>query len=285
MNGILLIDKPKSWTSRDVVNYVSKKLNTKKIGHTGTLDPMATGLLVVCINDALKLVEPLMNHEKEYIAKIKLGIETDTLDITGKITNKKSVPNITKESIKKVLNFFKGKTKQEVPLYSSIKINGKKLYEYARNNEKVKLPIREIEIKNIELIDTNEKDEITFKCYVSKGTYIRSLARDIGIKLGTVATLTELRRTKLGDFNIEEAYSIKDIEEEKIIIKPILNILNIPKVTVDKNKEKKIRNGCILPAFFKENMAYIINEEGRLLAIYQKKDDNHVKPYRMFLSE
>lgn len=285
MNGILVIDKPKDWTSRDVVNYISKKFNTKKIGHIGTLDPLATGVLVLCIGNALKLVEILMNHDKEYIAKIKLGIETDTLDITGNIINKSTIPTLSKENIESVLKSFLGKSSQEVPIYSSVKVNGKKLYEYARNGEKVNIPSKEIEIYNIELISSNYKDEFTIKCKVSKGTYIRSLVRDIGKKLKTRATLTELRRTSLGNINIEESYTLKDIDNNNYKLLSITDILNLPKIVVDEKLEKKIKNGSVLPTFFKEDMVYILNQKKELLAIYHHKNKEYVKPYRMFTSE
>ena len=281
MNGILIINKEKNYTSRDIVNIIGKILGTKKIGHTGTLDPIATGVLVLCIGSSLKLVELLTNHDKEYITTLKLGIETDTLDITGNIIKNEKPPKISKEEIEKVLKTFIGKIEQEVPKYSAIKVKGKKLYEYARNGEEVILPKRKIEIYDIQLMSI-DNDEIKIKCHVSKGTYIRSLIRDIGYALNTYATMTELKRTKLGNFNLEEAYSIKDVERGNYKLLSPLEVLNLPKITVDNTLEKKIKNGQVLPSFFKSNMAYIINKEGILLAIYQKKDNNLVKPYRMF---
>ena len=152
MNGIIVVNKEKGYTSRDVVNIVGKHFGTKKIGHTGTLDPLACGVLVLCMGKGLKLVEMLMDHDKEYIAKIKLGIETDTLDITGNVINKMEVPVITKDKVIEVLKSFLGESKQEVPKYSAIKVNGKKLYEYARNGEDVVLPKKDITVYSIELI-------------------------------------------------------------------------------------------------------------------------------------
>ena len=282
MNGILIVDKEKGYTSRDVVNKVSKILNIKKIGHTGTLDPIATGILVLCIGNSLKLVELLTNHDKEYHAKVKLGIETDTLDITGKILKSKDIKNITKEEIESVLKKYTGKIKQQVPIYSSIKVNGKKLYEYARNKEKIELPVREVEIYDLKLISDINNNEFEIYCHVSKGTYIRSLIRDIGKSLGTYATMTELRRTKLGNFSLDNSYTIKEIENNKFKLLSNLDILELPKIKVNKDIEKKIKNGAVLPKFFNEELAYILNEEGILLAIYQKKDSSTVKPYRMF---
>lgn len=285
MNGILLINKEKGYTSRDIVNIVSKELKTKKIGHTGTLDPIATGVLTLCIGEGLKLVELLTNHDKEYIAKVKLGIETDTLDITGKVIKKKNQTKFSKEEIELALEKMKGKQRQEVPIYSSIKVKGKKLYEYARNNEKVKLPMREIEIYDIKLLNTNNKDEFTFWTHVSKGTYIRSLIRDIGYELNTYATMEELTRTKLGKFKIENCYSLEQIKNKDFKLLSILDTLDFPKIKVKKELEDKILNGQVLPAFFKEEKATIVNEKGSLLAIYMQIDNERVKPYRMFKNE
>lgn len=285
MNGILLINKEKGYTSRDIVNIVSKELKTKKIGHTETLDPIATGVLTLCIGEGLKLVELLTNHDKEYIAKVKLGIETDTLDITGKVIKKKNQTKFSKEEIELALEKMKGKQRQEVPIYSSIKVKGKKLYEYARNNEKVKLPMREIEIYDIKLLNTNNKDEFTFWTHVSKGTYIRSLIRDIGYELNTYATMEELTRTKLGKFKIENCYSLEQIKNKDFKLLSILDTLDFPKIKVKKELEDKILNGQVLPAFFKEEKATIVNEKGSLLAIYMQIDNERVKPYRMFKNE
>ena len=283
MNGILAIYKEKGYTSRDIVNILGKELKTKKIGHTGTLDPMATGVLVVCIGQGLKLVELLTNHDKEYIAKIRLGIETDTLDITGNVLREESIKNYSKEEVEEVLEKFKGKIKQEVPKYAAIKVNGKKLYEYARNDEEVELPVRDIEIYDLKLVSDVKNNEFYIKCHVSKGTYIRSLVRDMGHALGTVATMVELERTKLGEFSLEDTYTIEDIGSGMYSMFRIEDVLKMPKVVVDKEFEKKIRNGCVLDSFFDDDMVMVMNEDDLLLAIYHKKDDKKVKPYRMFV--
>lgn len=282
MNGIILIDKPKDYTSRDIVNIVSKKLQTKKVGHTGTLDPLATGLLVLCIGKTLKLSELLVSTKKEYIATMTFGIETDTLDITGNIVKRDSkTKKITTKDIETVLKKYTGKIIQEVPKYSSVKVNGKKLYEYARKGEEVALPKREVEIFNIEPLSEINNNTFTFKCTVSKGTYIRSLIRDIGVSLGTYATMSDLRRTKQGIFNIEDACTLEDIENNNYKILDAKDVLKLPKVIVDKNLEFKVKNGQVLTKFFKEDKAMIINQNNELLAIYQKKDDTYVKPYKM----
>ena len=283
MNGVIVINKEKGYTSRDVVNVVGKYFNTKKVGHTGTLDPLATGVLVLCIGSGLKLVEMLMEHDKEYIAKIKLGIETDTLDITGNVLEEREVPNITKSDIERVLASFIGKIEQQVPAYSAIKVNGKKLYEYARNGEKVELPIKNIEIYDLKLISDVIDNSFYIKCRVSSGTYIRSLVRDIGYKLGTVATMEELERTSLGNFKIEDSYLIDDIKNNNYKILDIKDVINLPRIKVNPELEKRIRNGQVLKKFFDDDKVMILNNNEDLIAIYQKKDENYVKPYRMFL--
>lgn len=283
MNGILVIDKEKGYTSRDIVNIVSKKLGTKKVGHTGTLDPIATGVLVLCIGKSLKLTELLVSNDKEYIARVRLGIETDTLDITGNIVKESKVKDITREDIEKVLNKFKGKINQEVPKYSAVSVNGKRLYEYARNDIYVKLPVREVEVFEIELISDIVDNEFSFRCRVSKGTYIRSLIRDIGYELGNCATMVELKRIKQGMFDINEAYSLKDIENDNYKILNPIDVLDIPKVVVSEDMEFRVINGQVLKKFFAGDIAMILNKNNELLAIYKDYNDGYVKPYKMFV--
>lgn len=284
MNGILIIDKEKDITSRDVVNSIVKKLHTKKVGHTGTLDPIATGVLVICVGSATKLVDELTCNDKEYIASVELGTNTDTLDNTGKILNEeKSIKN--KEEIIKVLNSFKGKYLQEVPIYSAVKINGKKLYEYARENKNVELPKREVEIKDIELIDDieyiNDKTVFKFKCSVSKGTYIRSLIRDIAKRLNTVGIMTDLRRTRQGKFKIEDAIKIEDINEKSLI--NIIDVLDYKKIELTDNIKKQVLNGAIIDNTYNSNEVLFVNKN-EAIALYKEyeKDNTKLKPYKMF---
>mgnify|MGYP004624882817 FL=1 len=282
MNGVLLVNKEKGVTSRDVVNEVGHILGTKKIGHTGTLDPMATGVLVLCIGSSLKLVESMMNHDKEYIATILLGIETDTLDITGEVQREVVPQNITKERVVEVLKKFQGKIKQEVPKYSAIKVGGKKLYEYARAGIDVSLPVHEVEISQIELVGDVLNNTFQIHVTVSKGTYIRSLVRDIGYALGTVAVMTDLVRTRVGKFLIEDAFSISDIKAGSYALLDPREVLDLPVIMVDDFLLKKIKNGFVLPSFFSYDMVFIENSNHELVAIYQQKGDGLVKPYRMF---
>ena len=272
MNGILLIDKPKGITSRDVVNNVIKKLSTKKVGHTGTLDPLATGVLIVCVGKATKLVKYLTSKEKEYIATVELGTKTDTLDNTGNILEEK-VSIIDKDKIIKVLDSFKGKYEQEVPIYSAVKVNGKKLYEYARNNEKVDLPKREIEVKSIELVSeveyTNNKTIFKFRCTVSKGTYIRSLINDIATRLDTIGTMTDLRRTKQGNFSIDNCINIDDIDSNKLI--SITNILECKHIELTNDIEKKVLNGAKIKNIYDTDKVLFVNKN-KAIALYEGKE-------------
>ena len=281
MDGILIIDKEKNYTSRDVVNIVSNFLKTKKVGHTGTLDPLATGILVICVGKATKLVDILTNHDKEYIADITFGIETDTLDITGNIIREEN-KIIKKEDIIQALNSYKKEYDQQVPIYSAIKINGKKLYEYARENIKVELPTRKVNIYDIELLNyeiIDNKTHIQIRCNVSKGTYIRSLIRDIGNSLNTCAIMTDLRRTKLGNFNIEDAIKIKDIKNAKLYsIEEVLK--NYKQIEVSGNLEFKIKNGCKIKNIYNEEYVLFKNING-IIGLY-KKENNMLKPYKMF---
>lgn len=284
MNGILVVNKPKGYTSRDIVNIISKKFNTKKVGHTGTLDPLAEGVLVVPIGRALKISELLAATTKEYEAEVILGYETDMLDITGKET-KRNIPNTTKEEIEKVLKTFIGKSMQEVPMYSAVKIKGKKLYEYAREGIKVIPPKKEIEIYNIELVGEPQYleniIEFKIKCSVSKGTYIRSLIRDIGYKLETFGTMKSLKRTRQGIFKLEESYSLEDIEKDNYKILKIREALPDIKMTIiDDTTLKKVQNGMILPSFFDEELSLLVDSQDHEIAIY-KKEDNMAKPYKM----
>lgn len=269
MNSVIIVNKEKNMTSRDVVNKLCKLLHTKKIGHTGTLDPIATGVLVVCTGRYTKLVDQLTSLDKEYVAKIKLGIETDTLDITGNILKTSDVKP-SKENVLKILNSFIGKSMQEVPKYSAIKINGKKLYEYARENIDIELPKHEIEVFDIELLNYVD-DEITFKVHVSKGTYIRSLIRDICYKLNTVGTMASLERTKQGKFKIEDAYSLKNIENGNYRILRLNDIFDYSKYELNDKEYQKVKNGNSLKVNLLDGkvILYYQNEE---IAIYEVKD-------------
>lgn len=279
------MNKPKGLTSRDVVNIICKKFNTKKVGHTGTLDPIAEGVLVVPIGRALKISELLTSERKEYIARVVLGYETDMLDITGTET-KRNIPTCTKEDIKKVLNTFIGKYNQEVPMYSAVKVGGKKLYEYARQGIKITPPSKEVEIYSLELISDiiymEDSMEFSIKCEVSKGTYIRSLIRDIAYKLNTYGTMKELIRTKQGNFSIDNSYSLEQIENNEYKILTIKEALPNIKITkIDDELIKKVKNGMVLDSFFEEEISLLIDKKDNEIAIYKQDGTGKVKPYKM----
>ena len=275
MDGIILINKEKGETSRDVVNKVINKLHTKHVGHTGTLDPLATGLMVICVNEGCKLVELLTHQDKDYLAKVKVGIQTDTYDITGKIINEKKDFILTKEKLINALNHFTGKYEQEVPIFSSIKVNGKKLYEYARRNEKVLLPKHFVEISNFQLLDFN-KDSFTFKVSVSSGTYIRSLINDIGNYLDIPMTMEELQRIRVGNFSLKDVSCLDNL---KII--PLIDAIKLPSIEIQDNLLKKICNGAKIKNIY-QNDKILFVKDGFPLAIYQKENDDFMRSYRVF---
>ena len=285
MNGILIVNKPKNYTSRDIVNIISKKLNTKKVGHTGTLDPIAEGVLVVPIGRALKISELLTSEKKEYIAKVILGYETDMLDITGKEI-KRNIPNVDKDKLIEALNSFIGKYNQEVPMYSAVKVNGRKLYEYARSNIQITPPSKIVEIYSISLLEEpiykDDTVEFTMKCEVSKGTYIRSLIRDIAYKLSTYGTMKELIRTKQGSFLLEDAFTLEDIQKDNYKLLSIKEALPNIKITkIDDKTLKQVKNGMVLDKFFEEEISLLVDKDGREIAIYKDIGNGKVKPYKM----
>lgn len=247
MNGLLLIDKPQDFTSQDVVSKVKKILNVKKAGHIGTLDPMATGLLPILIGDYTKISKYLIEHDKTYIAKLKLGIKTDTGDITGNILEKQEISQIS--NIEETINSFKGVQKQTPPMYSAIKINGKKLYEYAREGKEVEVPERKIEIYDIRLLNV-DNGEIEFMVSCSKGTYIRVLCEDIAKALGTIGTMSSLRRTIVDKFSIDDAYTFEELEnskdDESILIKMEDIFNDIDEINLNTKKLELFLNGVKL---------------------------------------
>jgi tRNA pseudouridine55 synthase len=264
MNGLLIINKQKGFTSHDVVNVIRKKLNTKKVGHTGTLDPNATGVLPILIGKGTKISKYLMEHDKTYIATIKLGEKTDTGDSEGQVIEEKSIPkDLRKEDINDVLQNFFGKQKQVPPMYSAIKINGKKLYEYAREGKEVKLEAREIEIYKIELLEY-QNNKIKFEVECSKGTYIRTLCEDIAKKLGTVGYMEELQRTKVNNFRIEDSILLDDItleNAEKNMIKIEEVFKEKETIELDNKKLELFLNGVKLTYSLSEDIYRIYNNE------------------------
>lgn len=279
MDQLLVVNKPEGFTSRDIVNKLSKILNTKKIGHTGTLDPIATGVLVCLTGKYTKLVDLLTALEKEYVAEIKLGIKTDTGDITGNVIDT-SNKVILKNDILDVIEKFSKKYLQTVPKYSAVKINGKKLYEYARENIEIELPKREVYIYNLELISFNE-DIIKIKTKVSKGTYIRSLIEDICDMLGTVGCMKSLVRTHQGVFGIDEAFTLEDIKNNNYKGKNIHEFLDYPCINIEECNLKTILNGGKISNIYNIKDKVIMMYDNKDLAIYEV-DGETLKPYVMF---
>ena len=251
MDGIIVINKEKEYTSHDVVATLKKKLNISKVGHTGTLDPNATGVLPILIGKGTKFSKYLINHDKIYEVELELGKKTDTADIEGKVIEEKNVDEkYIKENLLQVLESFVGKQEQIPPMYSAIKKNGKKLYEYARAGEKVEIEPRKIEIYKIDL-NKYDKNIISFVVSCSKGTYIRSLCEDIAGKLNTVGYMKNLKRLQVGKFNIKDAVYIDDIDlknvnEHLITLEEILR--ETPCINLSEKKLKLFINGVQLTA-------------------------------------
>ena len=230
MDGIIIVNKPKACTSHDVV-YKIRKMTGEKVGHAGTLDPLATGVLPILVGKGTLCSKYLMNHDKSYIVTLQLGKNMDTGDAEGNIIQEEKVdiPWKDKQALEKVFQSFVGKQEQVPPMYSAIKVKGKKLYEYARKGEQVEIPVRQIEIYQIKIQQIEElKQQIVFQVSCSKGTYIRSLCEDIAEKLGTVGYMQELQRIQVGDFRIEQAVTIEQLEKD-----------NIPYLSVEKLFEDK----------------------------------------------
>ena len=277
MNGIILVNKQKNCTSHDVV-YKVKKIVKEKVGHTGTLDPLAEGVLPLLIGKGTLCSKYLIEHDKEYEVVLKLGISTQTMDGEGEVLEKREIGEevLDKKHIEEMLESFVGKQKQTPPMYSAIKVKGKKLYEYARKGEKVEIPKREIEIYNIKLVGINrEKKEIEFKVSCSKGTYIRSLCTDIAKKLGTIGYMSELKRLKVGNFKIENTIIIdenvtkEDIEEKLITIEELFK--NKEKIDLNSKKLILFLNGVKLNEN-KEDGVYKIYNLGKFIGLGIIKD-------------
>lgn len=281
MDAIYVIDKPKGLTSRDVVNQMGKILGTKHLGHTGTLDPLATGVLVIAVGRATKIIDLLTSTEKEYLAEVKMGLLTDTLDITGNVLEEVEVPSVSFMELEKTLQSFVGKYEQEVPLYSAVRVQGKRLYEYARENQKVVLPKREVEISKITLLNL-QQDTFSFSVRVSKGTYIRSLIRDIGVKLQIPMSMQNLRRLHQGMFSIEEAIPLAQFTKQTpgYSCSEVLQRI-YPRETISQELVKKVQNGAKITLPRKEPYLLLYDEQDHLLALYQKEAE-HYRAFKIF---
>lgn len=269
INGIIIINKPKGYTSHDVVAKVKKILNIKKVGHTGTLDPNATGVLPLLLNQGTKLSQYLIEHDKQYEVTLQLGIKTDTADGEGVVLQEEKV-NWKKidENLQEVMEAMIGKQEQIPPLYSAIKVKGKKLYEYARKGQTVEIEPRKIEIYKITLQEIQkEENQIKFEVSCSKGTYIRSLCEDIASKLGTIGYMKELNRTQVGRFHIRNSITIEELEKRKEQINQTIITMQelfkeYPKISLEEKEYQKFLNGVKL----------LKNKEDGIYNIYQKEE-------------
>lgn len=276
-SGFLLIDKPKDWTSRDVCNKIQSILKNKKVGHCGTLDPFATGLLIVAVGNATKALAFLEDFTKEYVAVLSLGKKTDSGDLTGNIIEEKDVPSFDNKKLSEVSANLIGKSMQIPPMTSAIKINGTKLYELAHKGIEVERKPREIEIFSMSMIQSNV-NEIILKTNVSKGTYIRTLGETIAEKLGTVGYLTDLRRTKINSLKVEDAISIQNVDESKLISTCSVLSKFIDTIIVSDELVGKIKNGVAIDANVLQsssNQVLLIDSANNALAVYNKKKDKY----------
>lgn len=276
MNGLIVVNKPSNMTSRDVVNILTSLFGFKKIGHTGTLDPLASGVMLCLLGKYTKLGNTITSFNKEYIATVKMGIKTDTGDITGLIEEEKNF-DVTEEKIKKTLGSWVKTYEQTVPKYSAVKVNGKKLYEYARSGEEVILPKRKVEIFEVQLLDF-KGDSFTFRVRVSKGTYIRSLIEDICASLNTVGTMLSLIRISQGNFKIEDAYSLDDIKKGNYKLLNVKEFLDYPVIELDNENYKKVHNGCVIPNEYNIKDKVIFTYHNEDIAIYEV-EKNILKSY------
>ena len=292
-DGVLLVDKPLGMTSRDVVNKVCKILKTKKIGHTGTLDPNASGVLVLCVGPSTKIVQFLTSEDKEYVAEITLGISSDTLDLDGEILRREAVSEFSEEKLLEVLENFKGASKQVPPMYSAIKINGKRLHELAREGKEVERKERDIFIQSLDLIShlkfEDGMSKFKIQTRVSKGTYIRTLAADIGEALGYPALMSSLRRISQGEFDISDSHTLEQIEANEftyISKSDAMKSMNHFEIT-DSDLMKRINNGAIIDRVNESDEDVALYYEDKILAVYKiySKDNMKMKPVRVFRDE
>lgn len=274
MDGVLLVNKKEGLTSFDVVRKIKKALNTKKVGHCGTLDPLAKGLLVVTVGKALKISRFIEGDEKEYIATIKIGERTATLDREGEVVEKKEITSFSSENINKVFSSLIGTIKQKPPIYSAIQVNGKRLYEYARENIEVEIKEREIEIKELELIDYNDKF-IKYRVVCSKGTYVRVLCETIANKLNNIGYMYDLVRTRIGKLNIDKSFTLEDIENNNYSLIDIESSLsNFVVLTLKDRDLYKASNGNVLD-FYIEGNVLVVDENRDTIALYEGDKDNN----------
>lgn len=276
LDGLIFVDKEENMSSRKVDNYLGHLFNTRKIGHLGTLDPFATGLLIIGINKGTKALPYLSDQDKTYLATLKLGEKTSTLDYTGEILAKEIPPKLKEEEIINVLNSFLGVSYQIPPMVSAIKIDGKRLYKIAREGKEIERKERKIEVFSISLVDYRD-NKITFLTKVSKGTYIRVLGEDIAKKLGTIGHLESLRRLSVGPYQIKDAKKLKAIKEEDI--KKVANFIPLKHLTIDEKELKNVKDGKVLKLNAKEEQVLLVFKE-EAIAVYKRREDGYYEAER-----
>lgn len=283
MDGILLINKPINLTSHDVINKLRRKLKIKRIGHAGTLDPFASGVLIVGVGQGTKCLQFLEILDKEYLGVIKLGIKTNTGDLTGEVIETKEVNELDENQINDVLTSFIGEQEQIPPMFSALKVEGKKLYELARKGVEIERKPRSIHIHSLSLKGYNSDEKtLTFTVKCSKGTYVRTLGEDIASKLNTVGHLISLTRTKVGDFKLVDCYDLEDYLDDKFIsIKDALKHLKHYQVKND-IEEKMVFNGRKIKLKIKEDLVLILNQKEEPMAVYQRINENIFASLRGF---
>jgi tRNA pseudouridine55 synthase len=304
MEGILPLFKPAGLTSHDCVFKIRKILKTKKVGHTGTLDPDVTGVLPICIGRATKIAEYITDAGKSYEGEVTLGFSTTTEDASGEIVEQAKVDKVFKRTdIEEILSSFLGEIEQTPPMYSAVKVNGKKLYEYARQGIEVDRPTRKVHIYSIQLLDDRNEfrgDTISFRFHVScsKGTYIRTLAVMIGEKMGYPAHMSSLTRTQSSSFHLKDCFTFEEIEEvmnagdiEKILSPLEAGISYLPKLTISDTVAEKVKNGALLPIpdqfMHLEGPLVVEKEDGQALAIYAKhpSKEMYIKPVKVLRND
>ncbi|ADD02448.1 tRNA pseudouridine synthase B [Thermoanaerobacter mathranii subsp. mathranii str. A3] len=282
MEGILNILKPPGMTSHDVVDFIRKIYNTRKVGHTGTLDPDAAGVLPVCVGGATKFVSYLVEQDKRYRFEITFGFSTDTLDKSGKIIKSGPVRFLKEKELRQVLREFEGKIKQIPPIYSAKKIKGKKLYEYAREGKIIDIPPIEVTIYNIDLVEYESPYQVLIDVKCSKGTYVRALVRDICEKLNMPGYMSMLIRTEVGAFRIEDAYTLEEIKEKKPSLQPIDKFIKLPSVHLNKIEAEKILKGQFISNRHSIETSFLklYDNNGKFLGI-GVSERNKIRPKRL----
>ena len=279
MDGFIIVNKPKDMTSHAVCNKIRSIMHTKKVGHSGTLDPLATGVLVVAVGKATKLINYLENQDKTYVAEALFGIQTDSYDILGNVLNKDDLSNPTDSEIDTQLEILKQSESQIPPIYSAIKVNGKKLYDYAKNGEMVEILPRKIKIHSLKRVSNIIDKKVSIEVSANKGFYVRSLINDLGTMLNTYAVMSNLIRTKAGKYDISISQTLEEIKENGPIIHSIEDTFShLKRIDVNDYMAKLVLNGVILDERqFSLNEMFKIYHNDKLIAIYEPFDDKKYK--------